>query len=147
MASERMLASRHVATVVEPTILLGASVNDAGASMREFRELDAILLAEQGFVVSALSHIVNLDGLVAFGGHAKLARVVIVDGQNVWDLAILGLFSLEKLFVSVISAPLQRSQGHARGGCCTLVGLKFAITSLTGEVALTLVPKVRVMFN
>lgn len=65
--------------------------------------------------MSALSHIVNLNGLIAFRGHAKLAGVVIVDGQDMWDLAIFGLFALEKLFVSVISAPLQRSRGHARG--------------------------------
>lgn len=32
-------------------------------------------------------------------------------------------------------------------GMCTLVGLKLAMTSLTAEVVLTLVPKVLVMFN
>lgn len=38
---------------------------------------------------------------------------------------------------------------RARAGVAvhTLVGLKFAMTSLTGEVTLAPIPKVRVMFN
>lgn len=96
--------------------------------------------------MSALPNIVYLDGLVALGGHAKFAGVIIIDGQNVWDFAILGLFSLEELFVTdqrSCSIVIQQCALY----CGTLVGLKFATTSLTGEVALTLVPKVRVMFN
>lgn len=114
--------------------------------MRKFRELDAVLFAEQGFVVSAFPDIVNLNGLVALGGHAKLAGVVVVDGQDVGDFAILGLFSLENLFVSNQWSVATGAEKCV--SCCgTFVGLKFAMTSLTGEVTLILVPRVRVMFN
>lgn len=96
--------------------------------------------------MSALPDIVNLDSLIALGGHAELARVVIVDGQDVWNFAILGLFAFEKLLA--LSQWLVSIGRKIYASCgCTFVGLKFAITSLTGEVALTLVPKVRVMFN
>lgn len=42
-----------------------------------------------------------------------------------------------------------RSECEAQLGMCvcTLVGLKLAMTSLTAEVVLTLVPKVLVIFN
>lgn len=36
---------------------------------------------------------------------------------------------------------------ESRLGMCTLVGLKLAMTSLTADVVLTLVPKVLVIFN
>lgn len=50
--------------------------------------------------MSALPNIVDLDRLVALGGHAEFAGIVVVYGQDVRNLAILALLSLEKLFVS-----------------------------------------------
>lgn len=58
----------------------------------------------------AFLDVVDLNGLVAFGGHEKLARVVKVEGQYVGlRAAILDVVSLEQLHHSQNSL-IQREQ-------------------------------------
>lgn len=82
------------------TILFGTGVDYAGTSMRKLGQLHAVFLAQQGLVVAALADIVDLDRLVALSGHAELARVVEVDGEDIRRFAILGIVALEQLLIS-----------------------------------------------
>ena len=66
-----------------PTVLFRARVNDGGARVGELGELDAVLLAEEHLVVVAVADLEDLDGLVALGGHEQLARVVVVEAEDV----------------------------------------------------------------
>ena len=50
--------------------------------MGEFGELDAVFFAEEGLVVAPFFYAVDLDRLVALRGHAEVAGVVKVDGED-----------------------------------------------------------------
>lgn len=116
--------------------------------MCKLGQLHAVLLAKQRLIVSSLPNIVYLNSLIALGGHTQLARIIEVNGENVWCLATLGVVSLEELVGQsqlCVAAKLRRLPFSLLNP--TLVGRKFAIASLTGEVALTFAPRVRVMFN
>ena len=66
--------------------------------MGELGELDAVLLAEEHLVVVAVADLEDLDGLVALGGHEQLARVVVVEAEDVpLRAAVLGVFAPEEL--------------------------------------------------
>lgn len=65
--------------------------------MGKLGQLHAVLLAEQCFIVSALPNIVYLNRLIALGGHTQLARIVEINGEDMWCLAILEIVSLEEL--------------------------------------------------
>lgn len=61
--------------------------------------------------MSSLPNIVYLNGLIALGGHTQLARIVEIDREDVWCLAILGIVSLEELVGQsqrCVSAKLRR---------------------------------------
>ena len=63
----------------EPTVLLGAGIDDARARVGELGQFHTVLLAQQALVVAAILDVVDLDRLVALRRHAQLARVVEVD--------------------------------------------------------------------
>lgn len=65
--------------------------------MGKLGQLHAVLFAQQRFIVSALPNIVYLNRLIALSGHTQLARIVEINGEDVWCLAILGIVSLEEL--------------------------------------------------
>ena len=66
--------------------------------MRELGELNAVLLAQKRLAVGALLDIVDLDRLVALGGHEQLARVVEVEGEHAGlGTAFLEVFAAEEL--------------------------------------------------
>lgn len=96
--------------------------------------------------MAALPDAVDLNGLVAFGGHTQLARVVEVDRENVWTSAIFGFVAFEQLLVDSELDPQEPCKRNGKSWR-TFVGLKLPMTSLTGEVALAFGPSVRVMFR
>jgi len=64
--------------------------------MRKLRKLNPILFAQQALIMSALFNAVDLNRLVAFGGHAKIAGVVEVNRENMWlGLTLLDILSLK----------------------------------------------------
>lgn len=50
--------------------------------MRKLRQLDAVLLAQQALIVSALSNVVDLNRLVARRRHEQLSFIVVVNRQD-----------------------------------------------------------------
>lgn len=88
-------ALNHGCHGTRPTVLFGTGVYYAGTSMCKFGQLNAVLLAQQGLVMAALPNVVDLDGLVALGSHAQLTGIVVIDREDTWALAILGLVSFE----------------------------------------------------
>ena len=83
---------------VRRTVRLCARIDDAGAGVGKLGQLDAVLFAEQRFVMPPFFNAVDLNGLVALRGHAEVARVVKVDGQNRGlRLPFFDVLSLEEL--------------------------------------------------
>lgn len=64
------------------TVRFCARIDNAGAGVGELGQLDAVLFAEKGLVMSSVFDVVDLNGLVALRCHTKVARVVKVDGQD-----------------------------------------------------------------
>jgi hypothetical protein len=82
------------------TIDLCACVHYVRACTRELGELDAIFLAEKLLVVSPIADLVNLDRLVTFGCHEKLARVIEIEAEDMAKRsAVLTVVALEELFL------------------------------------------------
>ena len=92
VADERVVVCREVSNCIcpgsaptwrmragEPTVLLGAGIDDARARVGELGQFHTVLLAQQALVVAAVLDVVDLDRLVALRRHAQLARVVEVD--------------------------------------------------------------------
>lgn len=73
--------------------------------MRELCQLDTVFFAQQSLVVTSLPDIVDLNRLVALRGHTQLARIVVVDGQDVRDFAVLGFIPFEQLLMLISQWP------------------------------------------
>lgn len=109
--------------------------------MCELCQLDAILLAQQVLLVYTLLDAINLNCLVALGGHEKLARIIEVERQHVWlRTAILDVLPLEKLRTS----QLESSQ-YGFWALLAFVGRNDDMASLNGVVLL--VARDRVMLS
>lgn len=81
------------------TILHCACKDDARICVCKPRQLNAVLLAEQGLIVSAFFDVVYLNGLVTICSHAELAVVIVVDRLNVWRRStFLNVLALEQLY-------------------------------------------------
>lgn len=61
------------------TVLFGTGVYYARPRMCKLCQFDTVFLAEQGFVMTPLSNIVELDRLVTGRGHEQLAVVIVVN--------------------------------------------------------------------
>lgn len=68
---------------MDRTILFGTGIYDTRAVVRKFGKFNTILLAQKLFIVSAFSSLVYLNCFIALRCHQKLARVVIIETQNV----------------------------------------------------------------
>lgn len=64
--------------------------------MCELRKLDPILFAQQALIMSALFNAVDLNRLIALGGHAKVAGVIEVNREDIrLGLTLLYILSLK----------------------------------------------------
>ena len=80
------------------TILFRTRVYDGGTRVRKFGQLYPVFLAHEHLVVVTIADLENLNGLVALGGHEKLAGVIVVEAEDVpLRAAVLGVFAPEEL--------------------------------------------------
>lgn len=82
------------------TILHCARKDDARVRVCKPRQLDAVLLAKQGLVMSTFLDVVYLNRLVAIRGHAEFAVVVVVDRLHIGRRStFLDVLALEELLI------------------------------------------------